>query len=192
VKVFSTEHEIQRFSITAVQHPQIWSREPESGCKFVNTTKHTGDHAVKLATLKLTNNRRPTNATEEVQRRFKLVKRLQEQAELARATAAGQRYAPEKTRWVRDENGEKHARTVQKRVKQWWFATDAGRLALTVRYGSTILELAKGKYSIDVADITQMPDTITIVCDAVSAGELDTQIAAAATTLRRGFKKSSV
>jgi len=145
---------------------------------------------VKLAALKLTNNRQPSNATPESQRRIKLVKRLQEQAALARAAAVGERYAPEKTRWVRDENGEKQARTVQKRVKQWWFATDAGRLALTVRYGSAILELAKGKYSIDVADITQMPDTIAIVCDAVAAGELDTQIAAAATSLRRGFKKS--
>lgn len=146
---------------------------------------------MKLAALKLTNNRQPSNATAEVQRRVKLVRRLQEQAELARAAAAGQRYAPEKTRWVRDAQGEKQARTVQKRVKQWWFATDTGRLALTVRYGSAILELAKGKFSIDVADITQMPDTITIVCDAVSTGELDAQIAAAATSLRKGFKKAA-
>ncbi len=146
---------------------------------------------MKLAALKLTNNRRPTHASDEVQRRMKLVRRLQEQAELARAAAAGQRYAPEKTRWVRDVNGEKHQRTVLKRVKQWWFTTESGRLALTVRYGSSILELAKGKYSIDVADITQMPETISIVCDAIVAGELDTQIAAAATTLRRGFKKAA-
>ena len=145
---------------------------------------------MKLATLKLLNAKRPTRLSEQAQRRSKLICRLQEQAELARAAAAGQRYAPEKTRWVRDAQGEKQARTVQKRVKQWWFATEDGRLALAIRYGSGTLELGKGKFSIDVADIAQMADTLDTVCAAVAAGELDAQITNAAQTLRNGFRKA--
>ena len=74
-------------------------------------------------------------------------------------------------------------------MKQWWFDAEDGRLALSIRYGSTVLELARGKFSIDVADITQMADTIDVVSAAVAAGELDAQIASAAQSLRKGFKK---
>jgi hypothetical protein len=58
-----------------------------------------------------------------------------------------------------------------------------------VRYGSQTLELARGKYSVDVADLNTLVPTIDLVIEAVRAGELDTQIAAAAVTLKRGFKK---
>jgi nucleoside-diphosphate-sugar epimerase len=37
-----------------------------------------------------------------------------------------------------------------KRVKPWWFVTDAGKLALSVRYGTKVLELAKGKVAVEV------------------------------------------
>jgi hypothetical protein len=145
---------------------------------------------MKLSTLKLTNAKRAARVSDDVQRRTKLVKRLQEQRELARAAAAGQRYAPEKTRWVRDDTtGERTQVVVGKRVKQWWFDAEDGRLALSIRYGSGVLELAKGKFSIDVADITQMADTIDVVSAAVAAGELDAQIASAAQSLRKAFKK---
>ncbi len=143
-----------------------------------------------LAQLKLTASKKQPQSNPTTQRRHKLINRLREQAELARAQALGGRYAPEKSRTVRDpETGERRTVTVQKRVKPWWFDADNGRLALTVRYGSAVLELAKGKYSIDVGDITQVADTLRIVAEAVAAGELDTQISAAANTLRKGFQK---
>ena len=145
---------------------------------------------MKLTTLKLTNAKRASRVSDDVQRRTKLIRRLQEQRELARAAAAGQCYTPEKTRWVRDaDTGERRQVVVGKRVKQWWFDAEDGRLALSIRYGSGVLELARGKFSIDVADITQMADTIEVVSAAVAAGELDAQIASAAQSLRKAFKK---
>ena len=145
---------------------------------------------MKLSTLKLTNVKRAARVSDDVQRRTKLIRRLQEQRELARAAAVGQRYTPEKTRWVRDEaTGERTQVVVGKRVKQWWFDAEDGRLALSIRYGSGVLELARGKFSIDVADITQMADTVDVVVAAVAAGELDAQIASAAQSLRKAFKK---
>lgn len=145
---------------------------------------------MKLTALKLTNAKRAARVSDDVQRRTKLIRRLQEQRELARAQAAGQCYTPEKTRWVRDtDTGERRQVVVGKRVKQWWFDAEDSRLALSIRYGSGVLELARGKFSIDVADITQMADVIDVVVAAVAAGELDAQIASAAQSLRKAFKK---
>jgi hypothetical protein len=33
----------------------------------------------------------------------------------------------------------------------WWSATDSGKLALTVRYGSRLLEFSKGKAAVEIA-----------------------------------------
>ena len=146
---------------------------------------------MKLTGLKLTAAKQPANVGDEQVRRIKMVKRLVEQRELATAVAAGVAYRPEKTRTVKDDaTGERKTVVVNKRVKQWWFATDDNRIALTVRYGSQILELARGKFSVDVLNLDQLVPTIDVLIQAVRAGELDTQIAAAAGTLKRGFKRA--
>ncbi len=145
---------------------------------------------MKLTGLKLTALKQPVVANVEVHRRNKMVQRLVEQRELATAVAAGVAYKKEKTRTVVDKDtGERHSVVVNKRVKQWWFATDDNRLALTVRYGSQILELARGKFSVDVVNLEQLVPTIDLLIEAVRVGELDAQIASAATSLKRGFKK---
>lgn len=145
---------------------------------------------MKLMGLKLIAAKQPANVADEQVRRLKMVKRLVEQRELATALAAGVAYRPEKTRTIKDDaTGERRSVVVNKRVKQWWFATDDNRIALTVRYGSQTLELARGKFSVDVANLDQLVPTIDLLIDVVRAGELDAQIAAAATTLKRGFKR---
>ena len=143
-----------------------------------------------LTALTLTAAKVPQGTTAEQTRRNKLIRRLCEQRALAEAAAAGTVFAPTKQRRVRDtETGERRTVVVNKRVKPWWFATDDNRLALTVRYGSQILELARGKFSVDVQNLDQLPTTIDLVIEAVREGELDDKIAAAAGTLQRGFKK---
>jgi len=145
---------------------------------------------MKLSGLKLSAAKQPVVANAESQRRNKIVLRLVEQRELATAVAAGVAYKKEKTRTLVDKDtGERRSVTVNKRVKQWWFAVDDNRLALTVRYGSQILELGRGKFSVDVADLDQLAPTIDLLIEAVRAGELDAPIAAAAGVLKRGFKK---
>jgi len=145
---------------------------------------------MKLTGLKLTALKQPVVANVEVHRRNKMVQRLVEQRDLATAVAAGVAYKKDKTRTVVDKDtGERHSVVVNKRVKQWWFATDDNRLALTVRYGSQILELARGKFSVEVVNLEQLVPTIDLLIEAVRVGELDAQIASAATSLKRGFKK---
>jgi hypothetical protein len=77
----------------------------------------------------------------------------------------------------------------QIQVKQWWFTTDAGKLAVSVRYGSKVLELIKGKYAIEVAHEKDLAKTLDVIKSAVLAGELDAQIATASVNLRKGFGK---
>ncbi len=145
---------------------------------------------MKLTQLKLLAQKKPLVASEEQHRRNKLIRKLQEQQSLAEALLAGTTYSPTRTRTVKDEEtGMKRVVSVNKRVKAWWFNTDGNRLALAIRYGSQVLELGKGKFSIDIADTSQLMPTLQLVIEAVREGELDTQIANAAYSLRKGFKK---
>jgi hypothetical protein len=76
-----------------------------------------------------------------------------------------------------------------KRIKPWWFTTDAGKLALHVRYGSKVLELAKGKFAVEVASDKDLVPTLDAIKAAVLAGELDAAIDTASTKLRAAFNK---
>ncbi|MFZ9679620.1 MAG: DUF6641 family protein [Quisquiliibacterium sp.] len=78
---------------------------------------------------------------------------------------------------------------VRKRVKQWWFTTDSGKLALSVRYGARLLELAKGKYAVELASEKELVPTLELIKSAVLSGELDAAIDAASSKLRAGFGK---
>jgi len=143
-----------------------------------------------FSTLKLTAAQKPTQIAPVVVRRNKLAKRLHEQMELARAQQAGTHYAPFKFRTVKDvDTGARKQIETHKRVKAWWFTADNGKLALCVRYGTKILELAKGKYAIEVASDKDLLSTLETVKSAVLAGELDTAIDNAANKLRAGFAK---
>ena len=66
------------------------------------------ENAMTLANLKLTTAKKATQLSAVVQRRTKLVKRLAEQIELAKAAQNGSTYAPTKLRSITDaETGER-------------------------------------------------------------------------------------
>jgi hypothetical protein len=143
-----------------------------------------------LSTLKLSTAVKPTHMPAVQMRRNKLAKRLWEQAELARAQLAGTQFAPTKFRSIADPTtGLRKQVEVAKRVKQWWFTADNGKLALSVRYGARLLELAKGKYAVEVASEKELVPTLEIIKAAVLAGELDAAIDAASDKLRAGFQR---
>lgn len=141
-----------------------------------------------LATLKLTAAVKPTNMPAVQVRRNKLAKRLWEQVELAKAQQAGAQFSTTRHRSIVDaETGLRRQVEVSKRIKQWWFVAENGKLALSVRYGSRLLELAKGKYSVELASEKDLVPTLEVIKSAVLAGELDAQIDAAAQALREQF-----
>ena len=140
--------------------------------------------------LKLVAAKRPQTASPIVQRRNKLVTQLWEQIELARASAEGKTFAPVRLRNVKDKlTGERRTVEAAKRVKQWWFTADSGRVCLQVRYGTRVMELAKGKNSIDVGTNAELLSVLDTVKKCVEQGDMDTQIDAASAAVRARFVK---
>jgi len=143
-----------------------------------------------FTSLKLVAAKRPQAASPMVQRRNKLSNQLWEQMELARASAEGKTFAPVRLRNVKDKlTGERKTIQAAKRVKQWWFVAENGRVCLQVRYGTRVLELARGKNSIEVGSGTELLAVLETVKKCVELGELDAQIDAASAAVRDRFVK---
>ena len=143
-----------------------------------------------LAKLKLVNSKRNRTVSPTVHRRNKLIAKIAEQIDLATAQNEGRLYAPKRLKTVTNaDTGERRTIETTKRVKEWFWTTDSGRINLSVRYGSKVIELAKGKNAVEVANRGELIESLTLIKDAVSAGELDVQISAASDKLREGFKE---
>ena len=143
-----------------------------------------------LTNLKLVAAKKPAKQPPVVQRRNKLSNKLWEQLQLARAEMSGETYAPTRRRTVKDpETGLRKSIDVPKRVKPWWFVSETGKVCLSVKYGSKVLELVKGKSAIEVANPDELIKTLETIKAATDSGELDTQISSAAGSLRDGFLK---
>ena len=143
-----------------------------------------------FAALKLTAAHKPTNVSAVQVRRNKLAQRLTEQAALAKAMQAGTQYTATRLRTSKDEQtGERTTVEVNKRVKCWWFTAENGKLALSVRYGARQLELAKGKFAVEIASEKELVPTLEVIKAAVLDGQLDSAIDAASNKLRAGFAK---
>jgi hypothetical protein len=143
-----------------------------------------------LAQLKLTAQSKPAQMSSVQERRNKLAKRVWEQIELAKAQAQGTQYTPIKFRTITDsETGARKQIETTKRVKQWWFTADNGKLALSVRYGTKVLELAPKKFAVEIATSKDLVTTLELIKGAVLNGELDNAIDSAAVKLKLGFTK---
>lgn len=143
-----------------------------------------------FANLKLTAAVKPTNFSPVQLRREKMSKRLQEQIDLAKAQQTGAQFNAVKMRSITDkETGLRKFVETSKRVKQWWFTAENRKLSLSVRYGARLLELAKGKFAVELASDKELVATLELIQSAVLSGELDAQIEIAANKLRSGFKR---
>lgn len=162
----------------------------EMGTKLQHSNKHFGEIMSVISALKLVATKRPNQITAVQVRRNKIGRRLHEQIMLAKARQDGKQFAATKFRTVTDsETGERKSVEVAKTIKPWWFTTDNGKTAIAVRYGARVLELAKGKFAVEVASPSDIASTLEIIKSAVEAGELDAQLEATAGNLRNGFKK---
>ena len=143
-----------------------------------------------LSTLKLVSAKRPANVPPVIQRRNKLLKALFEQVQLATAQVEGRVYAPTKRKTVKNvETGEAVSVSAPKRVKQWWFVSDNGKVNLSLRYGAKALALnSKGANAIELNDTAQVLQTLELLVNAVEAGEMDAAIEAVSVATRKQFK----
>lgn len=132
-----------------------------------------------LQGLKLSNVEKRVHVPPVVHRRNKLVDKLHEQLMLAKATAEGKQYEVAGVRRIKNaETGEIKKQDIMRQVKRWWFVADDGKLMLQIRYGTKVIQLAKGKSSIEVGAMDKLIPTIELLKKATLEGELDGQIEA--------------
>jgi hypothetical protein len=143
-----------------------------------------------LSSLKLVASKKNRSLSPVAHRRNKLAAKIHEQIELCEAQRSGGVYAPRRLRTVVDRHtGERKTIEAVKRVKEWFWISDTGKINLAVRYGSRVLELAKGKNAIELASGDELIAALQALKTATLAGELDAAIDAASGALRAGFKK---
>jgi hypothetical protein len=142
-----------------------------------------------IAKLKLVASKRDRNLSPILVRRNKLAAKIEEQLQLATAQKEGRLYAPKRIKTVTNELGERVAVETTKRVKEWYWTTPANKINLSVRYGSKTLELSKGKNAIELTSGEELLSTLSMLKEAVIAGELDDAITNASDNLRAGFSK---
>src|ERR1022692_2424509 len=112
---------------------------------------------------------RLTAADPVIQRRAKLIVRLQQQIALVQDP----QFTLTRQKWITDEAGVKQLRELKKRVRAWWRTDPTGAVVLTVRYGAKPIEFEKGKAAIAVGKKEKLISTLETVIAAVEAGELD-------------------
>jgi len=143
-----------------------------------------------LTSLKLTAAQKSVNLPAVQVRRNKLLLRLAEQQQMARAQQAGEVFNATKLRLVKDtDTGVKKQILTSKRVKPWWFVCENGKLALGVRYGARLLELGKGKFAVEIPNHKELLPTLDLIKTAVQDGELDAAMETASGRVRAGFAK---
>ena len=143
-----------------------------------------------IAGLKLIASKKSRSLSPIQLRRNKLAAKIHEQWQLCTARQAGETYAPRRLRTITNpQTGERTTVETVKRVREWFWINEAGKLNLAVRYGSKVLELARGKNAIELATGDELVAVLGKLKDAVLAGELDVQIEAASGALRAGFVK---
>ena len=142
-----------------------------------------------ISKLKLVASKRERNLSPILLRRNKLAAKIEEQLQLATAQKEGRFYAPKRIKNVTNADGERVAVETTKRVKEWYWTTPANKINLCVRYGSKTLELSKGKNAIELSSGEELLSTLSMLKEAVIAGELDDAITNASDNLRAGFSK---
>ncbi|MDC3278935.1 hypothetical protein OAU68_01425 [Litorivicinus sp.] len=122
-----------------------------------------------LTKLNLVAYERESARDPKIQRRKKLIAKIDEQIQLA----TDPDFQPMKTKWIKDEYGSDQKVTVPKRVKRWWNENLDGSVVLTIRYGSKPLEFAKGKAGIALENDGAVVPALEQIKSGVAAGDLD-------------------
>jgi hypothetical protein len=144
-----------------------------------------------LNTLKLVASKKSSSLSPVVHRRNKLANKLHEQIELCEAKKQGQNYAPKKLKtFTNKQTGERMTVEVAKRVKEWFWINDSGKINLAIKYGAKTLPLnKKGANAIELSTGDELINALKTIKLAVLNGELDDAISEVSDETRTAFKK---
>jgi hypothetical protein len=146
----------------------------------------------ELANLKLVTTKRPSSVPTLLQRRNRLIAKIWEQVQLAKAQQEGKVFSPTVFRTIKNiETGMRSTVESSKRIRPWWWTAENGKVCITVKYGAKAIELAKGKSAIEVGSLEELVPVLETLKAVVSAGELDAQLELVSKSLSTGFRQTS-
>lgn len=122
-----------------------------------------------------------------LKRRAKLLAQLEQQLALAKDPL----FIVTTQKWRKQDDGSKLLVEKQKRVKKWWVVDVLGNCFFTVRYGTKLIELEKGKAAIAVGDKASLIGVIEAVITATRSGELDALLGNVQRVGQRVVKKAA-
>lgn len=144
-----------------------------------------------LGSLKLVSAVRESNQDVVLIRRQKMAMKLKEQLEMAKCFKSGNKYEVKRVRKERDDlSGELLTIETSKRLRQMWFTNaDSGNICIQLRYSSKVIDLAKGKNSVEVKSADELISALGTLLTAVEVGELDVQLSSASDAVKERFRK---
>lgn len=144
-----------------------------------------------LTSLKLVTSKKHQTVSPIVHRRNKLIAKVHQQLELCEAQQAGNTYAPKRLKtFVNKQTGERMTTEVVKRVKEWFWIGDNGKINLAVKYGAKTLPLnKKGANAIELSSGDELIATLKTLKQVIANGELDDAITEVSTATRASFNK---
>ena len=144
-----------------------------------------------LTSLKLVTSKKHQTVAPIVIRRRKLASKLDEQLALCVAQKAGDTYAPKRLKtFVNKQTGERMTAEVTKKVREWFWIGENGKINLAVKYGAKTLPLnKKGANAIECASGDELIATLSKLKDVVLNGELDDAINEVSSMTRDAFNK---
>ena len=71
----------------------------------------------------------------------------------------------------------------------WFWTADDSKVYFTLRYGTRVIQIAKGKSAIEVGEKRQLVPVIEASKQAVAPGEVDAQLTAAGAEVSSRFAK---
>ena len=144
-----------------------------------------------MSNLKLVASKKHMSVAPVVQRRNKLIAKIHQQIELCEAQKTGNTYAPKKLKtYTNKQTGERMTAEVAKRVREWFWVNDAGKINLAIKYGAKTLPLnKKGANAIELSSGEELIAILKELKLATANGELDEAIAQVSNATRAGFGK---
>jgi hypothetical protein len=141
--------------------------------------------------LKLVTSKKHSTLSPIAHRRNKLCSKIHEQIELCEAQKSGQTYAPKKLKtFINRQTGERMTAEVLKRVREWFWVGDNGKINLAIKYGSKTLVLnKKGANAIELSSGDELINTLKSLKVAALNGELDEALTEISEATRSGFTK---
>jgi len=140
-----------------------------------------------LSQLNIVKSIRPNHQPIAQLRRNKLISKLHNQLLNIQSKIKGENYFVTKTQKVKKDNGDIVEILRQRKIREWWYENDDGKLIFEIKYGIKKLEFEKGKNGIEANSLNELEKVVEVLKKAVAEGELDENLALIADSIGRSI-----